>query len=178
MITLQQVFKAMLIVAPTNNQRYYFNAVCIKHEGDKCLVEATDGAMALRVSVPTAWFADILEGLGAQMLIGVESLARAVDRHAVHDVINRRELGTYYRGGKLEIFDANFPSLHWANPTPDGSHCVAVDTDRLLVLLSAINVLREGCTRNVSRLGVGGNVGLTGHVDGVNYSALLAPASR
>lgn len=178
MINLQQIFTAMLMVAPKDNVKYYFNAVHIQHCGAKCLIEATDGAMALRVSVPSAWFKGILYGVGDSMLITRESLAKAVDRHAVHDGLTRGALKrTYYRGGKLDVMTGNFPFLDTAKPRPDGDHSVGIDTDRLGVLLGAIGVLRKGCARNVSRLAVGGNVGLAGHVDNVDYVAFLAPAS-
>ena len=177
-MNLLNVFKAVLAIAPKDNVKYYFNAVHVQHRGDSCIIEATDGALALRVSVPSAWFNGVLSGVGDHMLITRESLAKAVDRHAVHDAVAKVYAGTFYRGGKLELMTANFPYLDVAAPSPDGSHCAAVDTDRLCTLLSAINILRQDCTRNVSKLGVGGNVGLSGHADEVTYVAFLAPASR
>lgn len=180
MIKLLKVFKAMLIVAPSDNVIYYLNAVHIEHQGDKCVIEATDEAMALRVSVPSAWFAGVLTDVGDRMLVTRESLENAVNSDLFPNSFRRpaRDERVYFQAERLDTFDANFPKLDTAKPRPDGTHSVQIDTDRLEVLLQAVRVLREGCTRNVSRLGVGGNVGLAGYVDNVDYVAFLAPASR
>jgi hypothetical protein len=168
----------MLTVAPKNNVKYYLNAVHVEHRGDKCVIEATDEAMALRVSVPTYFFKGVLSGVGDQILIRRESLEQAVEEGDNPNGMLRINSRVLFRGRNLDLMEGNFPFLDTAKPRPDGTHSVHVDTDRLMVLLGAISLLRKDCKRNVSRLGVGGNVGLAGFVDDVDYVAFLAPASR
>ena len=179
MIKLANIYRAMLTVAPKNHVRYYLNAIHVEHRGDKCIIEATDESMALRVSVPTFFFKGVLSGVGDQILISRESLERAVNRKEgeAHEMA-KYDNGTFFQGAKLELMEGRFPFLDTAKPRPDGTHSVSIDTGRLSVLLGAISLLRAECVRDISKLGVGGNVGIMGHVDNVDYVAFLAPASR
>ena len=142
--------------------------------------------MALRVSVPTFFFKGVLSGVGDQILMSRESLEKALDntrRVKVHEIDGRPTMekmvdGVYVLGTKLEVMEGRFPFLDTAKPRPDGTHSVSIDTGRLSVLLGAISLLRADCVRDISKLGVGGNVGIMGHVANIDYVAFLAPASR
>lgn len=165
MASLLNIFRAMLVIAPQN-------PVHIKYcRAGIVTIGATDGVVSLRVSLPDTYLKEVLE-LGESLLITSDSMEHALQdgQPTGRPPIEKPRGQVYVNGFAVACLTACLPE---PLPVNTSKQAVSVNTDKLAQLIRAIDILRIGCTENVSKVKASSSVSLSGHVDDIEYVGML-----
>lgn len=171
-MNLRNIFTAMLVITPKKHQRYYLNAVHIEHQGDKCVLETSDGTTSLRVFCSTYPFRDLLARPGDSLVLSRESIDEAL-AYPGEVVLRRGKDDSVFSGCcRLKHYEVTYPGIPYQADRAGGITFELWSLDKLSI---AIRMLRQGCVSHGTQIAVEGMLSMAGHCDDIEYCGYVAP---